>query len=885
MASPPQETRYFTITDVPRLKRTDLNILYCNARSFKKEGMQENIEDIVMLLENIDCLVMTETWLEENTAFLTYLNGYDAKHIYRTERIGGGVSIWARTELKMKKVEVAQLGEILPVTIEKCSVQFNIIGVYNNKKANIDNCLQQLTQLLKDKRPNTFIIGDFNVDRTAALDLKPDKKCTSLKWYFDYHGYKLCNKLPTRKTALIDHIYTNSSSHLTIANIDQEYIYSESETGSPISDHNFIILSIENDVETHPTEVDSTELIKYLNEEKFIVGKEVDINKMYQNFIEYVDKGLTNSKRKSENNIFLAPWMDEEYKEKVKIMYVSYSEMIKARKDVQAYRTNKKQHHYSDIVSKEVNLGIIKVKGGQDKLVDFPSPIDANCMDFLPIYVPDSSEMSKPTFFLNEVTLEEIQMIMDELNNENNDRYYTDLVKKAKDEISPIISFLINKSFKAGEMPELLVSDENSSNYIPISTMSAIISNIIDMVICKRLLAFLFKSRNPQQYAFQKNTNKEIAATDMVINIEKALAEGKCAAGLFLDFNDTVSSDVDFHKQLIEKLSKRGVTEETLRWFQSYLKKKRTLEGVSQRPILTEVLFLILLDDIEDVSLSGILTLYAGDSSILCTGESNEELITNMQQDLRGIQEWMECNKLSITLTKINYMIYRKRSDVQTENLKLHLEGITLERVPSKNFLGLQICDDLSWYEHTNHITKEIEESIDYLKLLSNVLNESAKRHVFIRLVESPLNYMNVIWCNVGDESFKDLNNIHEKALRGMYPGLPPNTKNIFNNVNHFSLKDLSTLKLAHFGLPVIYDLKRSRIKFSSTDASHRHDTRSTALVGTPESQIFKRIVSLYRIPELKQFKKRFKSLEDFEKFFEENLNGIINAMEQNKIV
>ena len=86
-----------------------------------------------------------------------------------------------------------------------------------------------------------------------------------------------------------------------------------------------------------------------------------------------------------------------------------------------------------------------------------------------------------------------------------------------------------------------------------------------------RLLDFLNENNimNKYQFGFRNNHSTYMALVILLENLRKALDNGECAIGIFLDFQKAFDT-VD-HDTLLDKLYMYGVRGTTLDWFSSYL--------------------------------------------------------------------------------------------------------------------------------------------------------------------------------------------------------------------------------------------------------------------------------------------------------------------------
>src|SRR6218665_3426815 len=79
------------------------------------------------------------------------------------------------------------------------------------------------------------------------------------------------------------------------------------------------------------------------------------------------------------------------------------------------------------------------------------------------------------------------------------------------------------------------------------------------------------------------------------------------------------------------------------------------------------------------------------------------------------IAAWFIANKLSVNLSKTNYILFRsQRKVVSMSDLKLEIDDKEIMQVTSSKFLGVYIDKHLNWVEHISHISKKIAKISAY---------------------------------------------------------------------------------------------------------------------------------------------------------------------------
>ena len=166
-----------------------------------------------------------------------------------------------------------------------------------------------------------------------------------------------------------------------------------------------------------------------------------------------------------------------------------------------------------------------------------------------------------------------------------------------------------------------------------------------------------------------------LEATDTwAYNIDR----GKINAVVFLDLKKAFDT-VD-HKMLLSKLSHYGICGNAYNWSKSYLEnrtqlcsingslsKNRSLTcGVPQGTILGPLLFLLYINDLPNCLSNCESRMYADDTHLTYAGDCVDNLQLYLNQDLDNVHDWLRANKLTLNMTKTEFMLIGSRQRLST---------------------------------------------------------------------------------------------------------------------------------------------------------------------------------------------------------------------------
>ena len=170
------------------------------------------------------------------------------------------------------------------------------------------------------------------------------------------------------------------------------------------------------------------------------------------------------------------------------------------------------------------------------------------------------------------------------------------------------------------------------------------------------------------------------------------------------------------HSILLKKLSAIGVSQETVKWFESYLTRRfgsslsaalPITHGVPQGAILSPLLFCIYTNDLPTVTQSCNLNSFVDDSKISLPFSIKEvsDAKLKLETDLRLVAEWCCKNSLLINPEKTKFLLVGTRQllNLLPDNMSLNFLNKTILPVTSINDLGIILDRNLTYNEHITH--------------------------------------------------------------------------------------------------------------------------------------------------------------------------------------
>jgi len=394
------------------------------------------------------------------------------------------------------------------------------------------------------------------------------------------------------------------------------------------------------------------------------------------------------------------------------------------------------------------------------------------------------------SFYFTPITIHEIRQIFSDIKSNKAsgwDGISVRLFLKLPDSALEVMADAINLSFQTGIFPGCLKraniiplfkggDSNNPSNYRPVALLPTL-SKIIEKLAKKRIVSFLENHQisKDSQFGFRSGKGTNDAIFNFLESLYLTLNDGDAAAAVFCDLSKAF--DCVSHKILLRKLEAYGFRGQFLKWIESYLSERvqvvslggvtsepqKVTYGVPQGSVLGPILFLLYVNDLAELNISGKFTMYADDATILWRGDKSGNIHLTINEDLKKIKLWCDANNLCFNVSKTSVMSFKCNVDV------VYLNDIALDCLNENKFLGLYIDNKLKFNLHISNLCAKVSSNTYAIKIVARELDRTTIRNTYFALIESHLRYGICFWGTCSRQLFQSVFVLQKRAIRCMF--------------------------------------------------------------------------------------------------------------------
>ena len=163
--------------------------------------------------------------------------------------------------------------------------------------------------------------------------------------------------------------------------------------------------------------------------------------------------------------------------------------------------------------------------------------------------------------------------------------------------------------------------------------------------------------------------------------------------------------------------------------------------------------------------------LFADDTNFLESDKDLYHLSTKANLEINSIQKYLQANKLSLNLTKSNFMVFPPKNANRVDfKVDLKIDNFKLNEVTETKFLGIKIPTDLKFKAHYENVIAKMKSGLAALSLVKDILPSRTKLQIFNALIKSHYEYASIIWSpQLTQFQTQNIVKLQKRGLRLVY--------------------------------------------------------------------------------------------------------------------
>ena len=358
------------------------------------------------------------------------------------------------------------------------------------------------------------------------------------------------------------------------------------------------------------------------------------------------------------------------------------------------------------------------------------------------------------------------------------------VLKKCKASLIPHLTSLFKMSLENGDVPKafrcaiikpLLKSGKNKaskSRYRPIA-LTSVICKAMERVLRSSIQKFLEDNQllSPNQHGFRTGRSclsQLLAHYDDTIS---ALEKESNMDIVYLDYAKAFDKvDVAI---LATRLKEKGISGKLGRWIFNWLSERsqsvsanselsaeaKVTSGVPQGSVLGPILFLVMIDTIDDCGIKAWIRIFADDTR-LGTAVNDINDAENLQDDLERIYEWQRTSNMLFNTDKFEVLQIGVKEDLKSSyNYLTPNSESAIERKEKVKDLGVWMKDKADFSDHIAAVIARVRKLMGWLRRNFITRDPEFQKVLWRTYLQPHLDYASQLWS---PSTSKELQNLED---------------------------------------------------------------------------------------------------------------------------
>ena len=220
---------------------------------------------------------------------------------------------------------------------------------------------------------------------------------------------------------------------------------------------------------------------------------------------------------------------------------------------------------------------------------------------------------------------------------------------------------------------------------------------------------------------------------------------------------------------------------------------------------------------------------FADDTNLLYSHSDPKILKRIMNSELKIIFEWLCANRLSLNVSKTEFIIFRPPSKPLNERIVLRLNQTNIFESTKIKYLGVILDSRLTWKHHITELCKKLSRAVGLLYKMKNFSTKFVLRSLYFSIFHSHLTYGLPVWGNAAEFYLAKIKALQKRAIRAInFSDFIAPTEPLFKKSGILRLSDQRHVHTC----ALLWDLDKGQLPpslssyFTKSNTVHEHNTR-----------------------------------------------------------
>ena len=284
---------------------------------------------------------------------------------------------------------------------------------------------------------------------------------------------------------------------------------------------------------------------------------------------------------------------------------------------------------------------------------------------------------------------------------------------------------------------------------------------------------------NPNQHGFRGGRSCLTQLLTHYENVLDMLENGFNCDVIYLDFAKAFDK-VDHHI-LFHKLKKAGIGSKVGYWLSEFLSERYqrvkggnalsdqapVTSGVPQGTVLGPIMFVIMINDIDEEVEDSHVTLFADDTRV-CREINEESDIEKLQDDLNKIYKWQDLNNMKFNSGKSEVIKYGKNNQLRNDFTYLTPNADNcIDETETVKDLGIMLDNDMKFTSHINKVVSTVNMKVGWIFRNFNSRDMKILKTLWKSLIQPHIDYCSPLWFSpVNTNTLRNIENLQRRFMR-----------------------------------------------------------------------------------------------------------------------